>query len=89
MPQRTSDHHEWLLKELADPAIATGYLNAALSESPEMFAIALRNVAASYRTGTSSAALYQTLTEEDTPRLQTVHAVLKAIGLKIHIAVEA
>jgi DNA-binding phage protein len=90
MPKRTVDHHEWLLKELQDPRLATGYLNEALQDSPEMFAIALRNVAEAYHraeeTGARRAALDHTLAEEDNPRLHTVSAILKAVGLTLRIA---
>jgi hypothetical protein len=44
MPQRTRDYHSWRLEKLVDPEIAEGYLNDALTDSPEMFLKALLNV---------------------------------------------
>jgi len=94
MPKRTTDHRSWVLKRLADPAIAASYLDAAISDSPDIFLKALRNVAeahkmatVAHKAGVAREALYKTLSEEGNPRLNTLDAVLKAVGLRI--AVEA
>ncbi len=90
MPKRTRDHNAWLLKQLEDPKVAAAYLNAAADDSIEMFLIALRKVAESHRmtkvaeeAGVSREALYKTLSEEGNPRLDTLTAVLKAVGLRL------
>src|SRR6266404_3918116 len=94
MPKRTSDHRSWLLKQLTKPIVAANYLNAAISDSPDMFLVALRNVAEAHRmakvageAGVAREALYKTLSEEGNPRFDTLGAILKAVGLRI--AVEA
>ena len=45
MPKRTRDYNSWRLQKLADPQIAEGYLNDAVTDSPEMYQKALQNVA--------------------------------------------
>jgi probable addiction module antidote protein len=94
MPKRTSDHHSWLLRQLTNPIVAANYLNAASSDSPDMFLVALRNVAEAHKmakvageAGVAREALYRALSEEGNPRFDTLGAILKAVGLRI--AVEA
>ena len=45
MPKRTRDYNAWRLEKLADPQIAEGYLDDAVTGAPEMYQKALRNVA--------------------------------------------
>ncbi len=45
MPKRTSNYSSWQLEKLTNPETAAAYLSAAISDSPEMFRNALRNVA--------------------------------------------
>lgn len=45
MPKRTTDYRTALLRDLQDPREAEAYLKAAAEDSPEMLAIALRDVA--------------------------------------------
>ena len=92
MPKRTSDHHSWLLKQLTNPIVASNYLNAAISDSPDMFLVALRNVAEAHKmakvadeAGVAREALYRTLSEEGNPRFDTLGAILKAVGLRISV----
>ena len=88
MPKRVREHHEWLLKQLLDPATAADYLNEARKESRASFLKALRNVAESRRmtvvaqdAGRNRESLYRALSEEGNPRLDTYDAVLDALGL--------
>jgi len=94
MPKRTREYRPWLLKELSNPREAAGYLNAALGDSPEMFLVALRNVAEARQmariakgAGIARESLYRTLSKSGNPRLNTLNGILKALGLRI--AVEA
>jgi probable addiction module antidote protein len=93
MPKRTSDYQAWLLIQLKDPQVAADYLNAALDDSPEIFLLALRNVAEAHRiakvaeeAGVSRESLYRTLSEDGNPRLSTLKAVLEVMGLHIAVA---
>ena len=93
MPKRTRDYHSWLLNQLADPAEAASYLNAAISDSPEMFLTALRNVAEARqaakvgeRVAVRRESLVKTLSKVGNPHLSELNSVLKVMGL--HIAVE-
>ena len=45
MPKRTRPYRESLLEDLQSPKEAVQYLNAAMEDSPEMFLIALKDVA--------------------------------------------
>lgn len=92
MPKRSTDHHSWLLDRLVDSQEATHYLNAAIEDSPEMFLKALRNVAEAHKmaqvakkAGVVREALYTTLSKEGNPRLRTLRAVLKAVGLRMTV----
>lgn len=92
MPKRTGDYHSWLLKQLTDPQEAVHYLNAAMEDSQQMFLKALRNIAEAHRmvkvaeeAGLARESLYRTLSEDGNPRLNTLHAVLEAVGLRITV----
>jgi probable addiction module antidote protein len=92
MPKRTREHHAWLLEQLTDPRAIATYLDAAINDSQEMFLIALRNVAEAHKmsrvadkAGVGRESLYKTLSNEGNPRLNTLEAVLGAVGVKISI----
>jgi len=87
------DELDALLSRLKDPQYCSRYLSAAFRDSPETFLVALRNVARA-RNGMSKLAadagvnrenLYRTLSEEGNPRLDTLWAVLKAIGFRVSL----
>ena len=91
---KTRPYREVLLANLIDPVEAKGYLNAVLEEYPEGFLKALRNVAqarqmakVAQEAGIQRESLYRVLAEGGNPTLDTLTAVLKAVGLKISIAV--
>lgn len=92
MPKRTLDHHAWLMEELKDQATASNYLNEALNDSPEMFLQALRNVGEARRmsivaskAGVRRESLYRTLSKRGNPKLNTLRAVLRVLGLGIKV----
>ena len=94
MPKRTKDHHSWVVDELKNPLLAVNYLKAAIDDSREMFLIALHNVAEAYKiakvaeeAGVSRESLYRTLSKKGNPRLATLNAILKVIGLRISVEV--
>lgn len=92
--KRNADYHEDLVESLKDPEEAIGYLRAALEESdvPEVFLVALRNVAeARGMTRLAREArlnrenLYKILSSRGNPELSSLYALLDALGLKLSI----
>ena len=91
MPKKTQPYRSWQIEKLKDPAIASDYLNEALSDSPKMFLKALGLVAQSRQNfrqvardaGISREALYRSLSEEGNPTFDTLHSVLDVLDLKI------
>jgi len=95
MPKKTRDYHSWLLGKLASPQTAADYLNGAMNDSPEMFLKALRNIAQARQmatvakeAGVRRESLYRTLSKRGNPRLDTLNAVLRVLGLRIAIQAE-
>ena len=93
MPKRTSSYHPWLVEKLKVPQTAESYLRTALEDSQEAFLTALRNVAeargmstVAEETGLNRESLYRTLSSEGNPTLNTLSAVLDALGLRMAIA---
>jgi probable addiction module antidote protein len=93
MATKTSSYHEALLADLADPNEAKHYLNAVLEDYPQGFLKALRNVAQARQmakvaqdAGIPRESLYRALSEGGNPTLDTLTAVLTALGLKLSIS---
>ncbi|HEX3658250.1 MAG TPA: addiction module antidote protein [Pirellulales bacterium] len=88
-------HDEALIRELrGDPAFAVEYLRAAIEDSdePQVLLIALRQVAEARgvakiakAAGVQRESLYRALSRKGNPRLSTLSAVAKAIGLKLTV----
>jgi probable addiction module antidote protein len=92
MPKRTTDYRTELLQDLGSPGEASHYLNAALEDSPEMFLVALRDVAEARQmarvageAGVAREALYRMLCETGNPRYSSLTGILKALGLRLAI----
>jgi probable addiction module antidote protein len=94
MKRKTStSHDETLIRRLRkDPEFAVEYLKAALEDSddPRELLIALRHVAqargiatVAKSAGVERESLYRALSGRGNPRLSTVYAVAKAVGLKL------
>jgi len=90
MPKTTKPYRSWQLDKLADPKIAANYLNASLEESPEIFLMALGNVAHANRmskvakeAGVQRETLYRSLTEQGNPTFQTLSSILSALGMRM------
>jgi probable addiction module antidote protein len=91
---KTRPYREALLEALLDPEEAANYLNVALEDSPEMFRKACLNVIqarqvakVAKKAGVTRENLYRSFSAAGNPTLETLHAVLEAIGL--HLGVQA
>jgi probable addiction module antidote protein len=89
-------HDEAIIRELRDhPKFAAQYLKAAIEESdePQVLLIALRHLAearggiakVAKAAGIERESLYRALSARGNPRLSTLVAVTKAIGLKLTV----
>jgi probable addiction module antidote protein len=90
-------HDEAIVKELrADPEFAAEYLKAAIEEAedePRVLLIALRRIAeargglakVAKAAGIERESLYRALSQRGNPRLSTLVAVTKAMGLKLTV----
>jgi probable addiction module antidote protein len=95
MNKLTKSYRDSLLESLQDPEEAAAYLDAALEdEDSRVFLLALRDVAEAR--GISSVAaeadlnresLYRMLSEEGNPRLSSLDALLRALGLRLAVEV--
>jgi len=96
MKNKTSvSHDEAMIRRLRkDPDFAAEYLKAALedAEEPQVLLIALRHVAqargiarVAKAAGIKRESLYRALSLRGNPRLSTLHAVARAIGLKLTV----
>jgi probable addiction module antidote protein len=89
----STSHDETIIRRIRkDPAFTVEYLKAALEETdePSVLLIALRHVvqargvsAVAKAAGIERESLYRALSAKGNPRLSTLHAVAKAIGLKL------
>lgn len=92
----TVSHRERLVAELrSDPALAAAYLSEAAEDGdPRVYLAALRTVAEAKgmaklakAAGVPRESLYRALSSSGNPRFSTLHAVLKAAGLKMAVEV--
>ena len=88
-------HDDWLLKELQNAEFAAEFLNAASEDDdPKTYLTALRKVvearggmaSVADRTNLSRETLYRTLSSRGNPTIKTLHAVLKATGLRFAVS---
>jgi len=82
---------------LKDPQLAALYLEECLEDGDmELFTAALKDVAEAYggmsylsqATHLNRETLYRTLSKDGNPRLDTLHKVLRAMGLRIGVSVQ-
>jgi probable addiction module antidote protein len=88
-------HDKALIEELrGDPEFAAEYLRAAIDDTdePKVLLVALRQVAeargvakVAKAAGVERESLYRALSEKGNPRLSTLVAVTRAIGLRLTI----
>ena len=83
-----------LIESLGDLREAEAYLNAALEEDdPELFLLALRNVAGAQggvaqladKTKLNRESLYKMLSERGNPELKSLDALLHALGFRLAV----
>ena len=84
-----------LIESLRNPGEAEHYLNAALEEDdPELFLLALRNVAEAQgglaqladKTKLNRESLYKMLSERGNPELRSLDTLLHALGFRLAVA---
>ena len=89
---KTESYDAFLQEQLRDPELAAEYLTAAIEEdSPELFLIALRNVAKAHgglgavadATHLNRQTMYRTLSSEGNPTLSPLLTILRAVGLNL------
>jgi len=97
MKRKTSiSHEEAIVAELRrDPEFAAEYLRSALedAEEPKVLLVVLRQLAEARggiakiakAAGVERESLYRALSPSGNPRLSTLTAVLKAVGLKLSV----
>jgi probable addiction module antidote protein len=98
-PKASISHDEAMVKELREnPDFAAEYLRAALEDAdePRVLLVALRRVAearggiakVAKAAGVERESLYRALSVRGNPRLSTLVAVTKAMGLKLTVEAE-
>ena len=94
MPKRTRPYRESLLEDLQSPKEAAQYLNAAMEDSPEMFLIALKDVAeardipkVAAEAGVARETVYRMLRRSGNPRYGNLIGILRAIGVRMRFEV--
>ncbi len=95
MTPRSKSYQENLLKALEDPKEAQAYLNAALEDdNPEVFLLALKDVAEAKLGGMKQLAdetklnrenLYRLLSEQGNPQLTSLNAILSTLGFRLTV----
>lgn len=88
-------HDDAMTREIRkDPGFAAEYLKAALEDAgePRVLLIALRRLALAHgvanvarAAGIERESLYRALSERGNPRLSTLHAVAKALGVRLTV----
>ena len=91
---KSKAYQEDLIESLQNPREAEAYLNAALEEEdPELFLLALRNVAEAQggvaklaeKTKLNRESLYKMLSERGNPELRSLDALLHALGFRLAV----
>jgi probable addiction module antidote protein len=92
--KRSTAYQAALVESLRDPGEAEDYLNAALEEDdPELFLLALRNVAEAQggvaqlaeKTKLNRESLYKMLSERGNPEFKSLDALLHALGFRLAV----
>ena len=91
----TKSYRDSLFESLQDPAEAAAYLDAALEdEDSRVFLLALRDVAeargiswVATEADLNRESLYRMLSEDGNPRLSSLDALLRALGLRLAVEV--
>lgn len=91
----TKDYREYLLKQLEEPEEAAAYINALLEDGDESaLLLGFRDVVDARGlgeiakiTGLNRENLYRMLSKQGNPRLSSLIALLKALGLSLSVEV--
>jgi probable addiction module antidote protein len=97
MSEATTKYEDGLMEDLADPEEAAAYLNAALEDGDqEVFMLALRHVAeargitrVAKETRLNRENMYRILSTKGNPQLTSLNALLRGVGLRLAVEVEA
>src|SRR5215471_10330874 len=90
----TESYRDHLLESLRNPEEAANYLNASLNDKdPRVFLLALRDVADAHGgvralsrdAGLNRESLYRMLSKSGNPSLESLGAVLKALGMQLAV----
>jgi len=93
---KSKAYQEYLIERLRDPREAEEYLNAALEEEdPQLFLLALRNVAEAQggvaqlaeKAKLNRESLYKMLSERGNPELKSLDTLLHALGFRLTVTV--
>lgn len=91
-PSVPYEHH--LLRDLKDPRVAAGYIEAVLEEAPETLLLALRDVAKAHgiakvarKAKLARESLYKTLSKDGNPELETITRLLHAMGMRLTVTI--
>mgnify|MGYP001600588167 CR=1 FL=1 len=95
MSKASRPYKESLLEDLKDPNEAAEYLTAALEDgSPEVFLLALRDVAEAHGmqrlaegAQLNRESMYRMLSDQGNPQLSSLTAVLRQLGLRLAVEV--
>ncbi len=95
MSKASRPYRDGLLEDLRDPAEAAAYLTVALEdESPDVFLLALRNVAEAHGikrlaegAELNRESMYRMLSDQGNPQLSSLTAVLQQLGLRLSVEV--
>jgi len=95
MSKTSTSYQEGLVKDLANPAEAAAYLNAALEDgSQEIFLMALRDIAEakgmtrlSKKVHLNRENMYRMLSGKGNPELYSLASILEGVGLRLSVQV--
>ena len=86
-------YEDFLSEQLSDPKEAMQYLSSCLEEGPEVFLVALRDVAKARggmsklaeETNLTREALYRMLSNDGNPTFSSISSIIEALGLKLEL----
>lgn len=88
---RSRPYKTGLNERLKDPEHVAAYLNAAATESQDVFMLALRDVAEAHKisrvavaAGVNRETLYRTLSARGNPTFTTLESILEAVGVELY-----
>ena len=95
MTKASRPYKEGLLEDLKDPKEAAEYLTAALEdETPDVFLVALRNVAEAHGmkrlaegAQLNRESMYRMLSDQGNPQLSSLTSILHELGLRLAVEV--